>query len=75
MLPIVSTPSAANPIYGAHWWLDDKRQAVFYAVGVDGQVITVDPEQDLTFVHLATEGQVALPVSEAILDAFAAASA
>jgi hypothetical protein len=46
-----------------------------YAVGVDGQVITVDPEHDLTFVQLATDGasDISLAVSEAILDAFAAA--
>ena len=69
------TPSTTNPIYGAHWWLDPERPEVFYAVGVDGQVITVDPEHDLTFVHLATDGgsDLALPVAEAILDAFAAA--
>jgi CubicO group peptidase (beta-lactamase class C family) len=68
-------PSRTNPIYGAHWWLDPERPAVLYAVGVGGQVITVDPEHDLTFVHLATleGGDLALPVSEAILDAFAAA--
>jgi CubicO group peptidase (beta-lactamase class C family) len=47
---------------------------VFYAVGVDGQVIAVDPEHDLTFVQLATDGQVSLRVSEAILDAFATRS-
>jgi CubicO group peptidase (beta-lactamase class C family) len=70
-------PSPANPIYGAHWWLDPERPAVLYAVGVDGQVITVDPEHDLTFVHLSTDGaeQDALRVSEAILDAFAEAPA
>jgi hypothetical protein len=46
-----------------------------YAVGVDGQVITVDPAHDLTFVQLATDGgsDVSLAGSEAILDAFAAA--
>lgn len=49
---------------------------MFYAVGVDGQVITVDSEHDLTFVQLATDGgsDLSLAVSEAILDAFAAAS-
>lgn len=66
------TPSATNPEYGAGWWLDPERPGVFYAVGVDGQVITVDPEHDLTFVTLATDGPVSLPVSEAILDAFSA---
>ena len=66
------TPSDTNPEYGAGWWLDLERPGVFYAVGVDGQVITVAPEHDLTYVTLATDGPVSLPVSEAILDAFAA---
>jgi len=66
------TPSGTNPEYGAGWWLDLERPGVFYAVGVDGQVITVAPEHDLTYVTLATDGPVSLPVSEAILDAFAA---
>jgi CubicO group peptidase (beta-lactamase class C family) len=65
------TPSAANPEYGAGWWLDLERPGVFYAVGRAGQVITVAPAHDLTFVHLATNGSVALPVAEAILNAFA----
>lgn len=64
------TPSPSNPEYGAGWWLDLERPGVFYAVGVRGQVITVDPEHDLTFVTLATDGAVSLPVSEAILNAF-----
>jgi CubicO group peptidase (beta-lactamase class C family) len=66
------TPSAANPEYGAGWWLDLLRPEVFYAIGVLGQVIAVDPAHDLTFVTLATDSQVSLPVGEAILDAFAA---
>ena len=64
------TPSATNPEYGAGWWLDLERPGVFYAIGKYGQAIAVDPEHDLTFVTLATDGQVSLPVSEAILDAF-----
>ncbi|RPJ20103.1 MAG: class C beta-lactamase-related serine hydrolase [Planctomycetaceae bacterium] len=68
------TPSATNPEYGAGWWLDLERPGVFYAVGVRGQVITVDPAHDLVLVHLATDSALALPVSEAILDAFAAQS-
>jgi CubicO group peptidase (beta-lactamase class C family) len=69
------TPIVANGEYGAGWWLDPERPGVMYAVGVDGQVITVDPEHDLTFVQLATDGasDISLAVSEAILDAFAAA--
>jgi CubicO group peptidase (beta-lactamase class C family) len=66
------TPSAANPENGAGWWLDLLRPEVFYAIGVLGQVIAVDPAHDLTFVTLATDSQVSLPVGEAILDAFAA---
>jgi len=65
------TPSATNPEYGAGWWLDLARPAVFYAVGVNGQTIAVDPAHDLTFVTLATDSTISLPVSEAILDAFA----
>ena len=64
------TPSAANPEYGAGWWLDSLRPGVFYAIGVRGQVIAVDPAHDLTFVTLATDSQASLPVGEAILDAF-----
>jgi len=66
------TPSAANPEYGAGWWLDLERPGVFYAVGIRGQTIAVDPQHDLTFVTLATDSAISLPVSEAILNAFAA---
>lgn len=64
----------ADSEYGAGWWLDPERPGVMYAVGVDGQVITVDPAHDLTVVQLATDGasDISLAVSEAILDAFAA---
>lgn len=41
------TPSPAEPEYGAHWWLDPRRPGVFYAVGIRGNVITVDPAHDL----------------------------
>jgi hypothetical protein len=44
---------------------------VFYAVGINGQTIAVDPAHDLTFVTLATGSAISLPVAEAILDAFA----
>jgi CubicO group peptidase (beta-lactamase class C family) len=69
------TSVIARSEYGAGWWNDPKRPDVMYAVGVDGQVITVDPAHDLTFVQLATDGasDISLAVSEAILDAFAAA--
>lgn len=68
------TAAVTNTEYGAGWWLDPERPGVMYAVGVDGQVITVDPAHDLTFVQLATDGgsDVSLAISEAILDAFAA---
>jgi CubicO group peptidase (beta-lactamase class C family) len=65
------TPGETNPEYGAGWWLDLARPGVFYAVGVNGQAIAVDPAHDLTFVTLATDSALSLPVSEAILDAFA----
>jgi CubicO group peptidase (beta-lactamase class C family) len=64
------TPSPSNPEYGAGWWLDIERPGVFYAVGIRGQVITVDPAHDLTFVTLATDSATSLPVSETILNAF-----
>jgi CubicO group peptidase (beta-lactamase class C family) len=67
------TPSDTNPTYGAGWWLDPERPGVFYAVGVRGQTITVDPEHDLTVVQFATDSDLSLALSEAILDAFAAA--
>jgi CubicO group peptidase (beta-lactamase class C family) len=66
-------PSPANPEYGAHWWLDPARPGVSYAVGIRGQVITVDPAHDLVIVQLGTVGgPLALALTEALLDAFAA---
>jgi CubicO group peptidase (beta-lactamase class C family) len=65
-------PSRANPEYGAGWWLDLERPGVFYAVGRAGQVITVDPAHDLTFVLLATDGRPSLGLTEAILNTFTA---
>jgi CubicO group peptidase (beta-lactamase class C family) len=68
-----ATPSQANPEYGAHWWLDPERPGVMYAVGVRGQVITVDPAHDLVIVQLATVGgPLILDHTEAILGAFEA---
>ena len=67
------TPASTNPEYGAGWWLDLLRPQVFYAVGAFGQAITVDLEHDLVIVTLATDSQTSLPVSEVILNAFAAA--
>jgi CubicO group peptidase (beta-lactamase class C family) len=68
------TPSPANPEYGAHWWLDPARPGVSYAVGIRGQVITVDPAHDLVIVQLGTVGgPLALTLTEALLDAFASA--
>jgi CubicO group peptidase (beta-lactamase class C family) len=65
------TPSPANPEYGGQWWLDIERPGVFYAIGIRGQVITVDPGQDLVIVQLSTVGgSVPLAQTEAILDAF-----
>ena len=66
------TPSAANPEYGAGWWVDRERPGAFYAIGTAGQVIAVAPEHDLTFVLLSTDSDASLTLSEAILDAFAA---
>jgi hypothetical protein len=44
---------------------------VFYALGTRGQVMAVVPRYDLTFVLLSTDGNASLPLSEAIMDAFA----
>lgn len=67
------SPSAAEPEYGAHWWLDPVRPGVSYAVGIRGNVITVDPAHDLVIVQLSTvAGSLPLDHTEAILDAFAA---
>jgi CubicO group peptidase (beta-lactamase class C family) len=66
------TPSPPNPEYGAQWWLDLERPGVSYAVGLNGQVITVDPAHDLVIVQLSTVGgDLPLQHTEVILDAFA----
>jgi CubicO group peptidase (beta-lactamase class C family) len=73
---LTRTPSPANPEYGLHWWLDPRRPEVLYAIGTQGQVITVDPGHDLVIVQLSTVGgQLPLAQTEAILDAFAPAEA
>ncbi len=65
------TPSPANPEYGAQWWLDLERPGVTYAIGLNGQVITVDPAHDLVIVQLSTvSGPLVLNHTEAILDTF-----
>ncbi len=65
------TPSPSNPEYGAHWWLDGERPGVSYAIGIRGQIITVDPAHDLVVVQLSTVGgDLPLAHTEAILDAF-----
>jgi CubicO group peptidase (beta-lactamase class C family) len=66
-------PTAANPEYGAGWWLDVARPGVFYAIGHNGQAMAVDPAHDLTYVTLSTDGKMSLPVGEAIQQAFEAA--
>jgi CubicO group peptidase (beta-lactamase class C family) len=65
------TPRAANREYGAGWWLDLERPGVFYALGSQGQVMAVAPQYDPTFVLLSTDGHASLPLSEAIMNAFA----
>lgn len=62
------TPAKTNPEYGAGWWLDLLRPHVFYAVGVNGQAITVDLEHDLVIVTLATDSRTSLLLSELFLD-------
>jgi len=65
------TPSPSNPEYGLHWWLDAERPGVLYAIGIRGQIITVDPAHDLVIVQLSTVGgDRPLAQTEAILAAF-----
>jgi CubicO group peptidase (beta-lactamase class C family) len=63
------TPTPANHGYGAGWWLDPTHPGVFSALGAHGQVVTVDPAHDLTFVITSADGDSAA-VTAAILDAF-----
>jgi CubicO group peptidase (beta-lactamase class C family) len=42
------TPSQANPGYGYLWWL--RGEGAFAAIGIFGQVIWVDPAEDLVIV-------------------------
>jgi CubicO group peptidase (beta-lactamase class C family) len=66
------TPSATSPEYGLHWWLDPERPGVLYAIGIRGQIITVDPAHDVVIVQLSTVGgDLPLAQTEAILEAFA----
>ena len=67
------TPSPASAEYGAHWWLDPLRPGVSYAVGILGNVMTVDPAHDLVIMQTGTvAGQLPLQLTETILNAFAA---
>jgi len=69
----VRTPSPTNPEYGGHWWLDTTRPGMFHAVGIRGNVITVDPANDLVIVQLATvPGPLPLEHFERIMSAFEA---
>lgn len=45
-----TTPSPANPGYGALWWL--REGGTFAALGIFGQVVWIDPEADLVVVAL-----------------------
>lgn len=38
--------------YGAHWWINQNDDAVFYAAGYETQRIIVDPAADLVLVRL-----------------------
>lgn len=65
------SPSPAHPEYGLQWWLDAERPGVMYAIGIRGQVLTVDPNHDLVIVQLSTTGgPIPLEQTEAILEAF-----
>ena len=64
-------PFPDAPEYGAHWWLDPLRPGVSYAVGIRGNVITVDPAHDLVIAQTGTiGGPLALDLTEAILGQF-----
>jgi CubicO group peptidase (beta-lactamase class C family) len=66
------TSSPAYAEYGAHWWLDPLRPGLFYAVGIRGTVITVDPAHDLVIVQAGTVGgDLPLQLTETILNEFA----
>jgi CubicO group peptidase (beta-lactamase class C family) len=70
----VRTPSPTSPEYGGHWWLDTTRPGMFHAIGIRGNVITVDPANDLVIVQLGTvPGPLPLEHFEAIMGAFEAA--
>ena len=70
----VRNPSPTNAAYGGHWWLDTTRPGMFHAVGIRGNVITVDPANDLVIVQLGTvPGPLPLEHFEAIMGAFEAA--
>jgi CubicO group peptidase (beta-lactamase class C family) len=70
----VRTPSPTNPEYGGHWWLDPASPGMFHAIGIRGNVITVDPAHDLVIVQLGTvPGDLPLAHFEAIYQAFATA--
>jgi CubicO group peptidase (beta-lactamase class C family) len=67
----VRTPSPTSPEYGGHWWLDPSRPGMFHAIGIRGNVITVDPANDLVIVQLGTvPGSLPLEHFEAIMDTF-----
>jgi len=52
-----TTPTDIRPVYGYMWWLNtDRRQFTaatprsFFALGAGGNVIWIDPEDDLVVV-------------------------
>lgn len=72
----VRSPSSTNSEYGGHWWLDPGSPGMFHAIGIRGNVITVDPALDLVIVQLGTvPGPLPLAHFEAIYEAFAMADA
>lgn len=65
------TPTNADGIYAAQWWLDPAHPGLMYASGFNGQSINVFPEEDLVIVVLSeTPKGNDEAVREALFDAF-----
>ena len=66
------TPSPANPVYGAHWWM--LHPDSFEARGLFGQIILVSPLHDLVLVITTAQGGDADTLVGALYGSFADAA-